>query len=587
MLRSPQALAARIRHLFRWAALVVLPTLAFLPGLTSPRTHFDDALYLNRADLRREGLNGLARLWSGTSAWNGEFLELFPLRDTVYWFIFQRWQMSEVPYHLVSAGLHVLATIVLFALLLKCVASPWAAWAGALLFAVHPIHIESVVWIAGLKDPLYSVLMFASLWMFCSYRESRRPMQYAAALVFLVLALWSKSMALATPLLMVAIERLVGTPTPWKLVIRRVAGPAAICALFLTQFVMIGRLNLISNGPHQGSWLAHWVLSAWAQVGYVRQAFYPASFRLIYCFEPVNSLVDLRLLAALGLLVVIAVALIVWRKQPLRIFCIAFYFACLSPVSNLIPFPAVMADRYLYAASAGACLLIALLLDARRAILKNTVLGLVVVALTATTAFRSAVWRHEEALWEEADEDPVCLTDPEFPAAEVHFLRYLAASEDATRLAALQRILQTRGPNGDSFGRRCFALLNGAQLFERNRQPALAEAWLKEALPGCRAHPLLWPTALTLTAHRNLAAASDAAQKWSRWEPTPVPSLFALLTRLELQDTPDARAGLLALVTEQAAAVCPTLSRWQLELHPSKRESVVAALNACVLALPQ
>jgi hypothetical protein len=385
---------------------------------------------------------------------------------------------------------------------------------------------------------------------------------------------------------MVAIERWVGVRSSWKATLQRLLAPVVICALFLGQFLEIGRLNHVRNLPHQGNWVAHTVLAVWAQVVYAKQALFPATFKLIYCFMPVDAWWDLRLLAGIAFFGVVALAVYFWRGAPLRLFCLAFYFACLLPVSNLVPFPAVMADRYLYAATVGTCLLIALLLDSTRGRFKNTVMGLTVVTLASTTALRSAIWQDGEALWQDGDEDPVCMEDPEFPAAQVHYLRYLGAKDDTTRILTLERMLASRGIKDDNFGFTCEGLLNGARLLETTGNHAQAQRWVQLATKACGAHPKMWSTMLTVTVHRNPSTAAVAAQRWSRIEPTPITNLFRVLTQLELRDEVPRRQELLELVLASPAELCPTLRAWFNEVGVNARDRFAEAVASCPHADP-
>jgi|GEM_PF-1440278 len=574
-----------IRRALLLFALAILPVLAFGPGLTSPLTHFDDPLYLERAEYSRPGLSGLDALWQGTRAWSGTFVEYFPLRDSVYWTIFQVFQLQPLPYHLASLFFHIATTFLVFAFVRKIEQPRWVSAGAALLFAVHPIHIESVVWVAGLKDPMYTCLLLGCLWLYCHYRQRPSAAIYALSLLLMVAALLVKSMALSAPLILVAIERCVGRTTPWKTIAARLAGPGLICVLFLGQFVALGRINDVRSTLHQDSAMAHVVLSAWAQVAYVRQVVFPSSFRLIYCFAPVESLADGRLLAAVALLVAVVAALWVWRRRPERQLALAFYFACLLPVSNLLPFSAVMADRYLYAASIGACLLIAQLLAAARERLRNTVLALVVLTFTATTALRSAVWQDEEMLWEEADEDPVCMQDPEFPAAFVHFLRYATAADDETRLSALTRLLDSRAAAGS--GLRCDAWLNGAQLLSARGDHARAGEWTQQATASCASHRLLPQTVMLVTLHRDLTVAEYAAAKWYRLDPRPESGLFRMLTQLESAgitgsaEDASRQAGILAVVKSAPHLTCPLLTKWAGEVGAALKAAVSESIDAC------
>lgn len=560
------------------AVLAALVSLA--PGLTSPLTHYDDPLYLDRIEVTKPGADGWGLLLRGDSAWSGEFVEFFPLRDSIYRLIFQQWHKAPLPYHLASLFFHLVATLLVFRFVEKLQQRLWVTAAATLLFAVHPIHIESVVWVAGLKDPLYTCFLLGSLIAYCEYRARQTPGRYALAVAMLVCGLWVKAMALSIPLLMLALERLAGPPSSWKTIFKRLAGPAVICALFLVQFVLLGRINHVRTTLHQGTWVGHIVLTAWAQVVYFRQTFFPASFRLIYCFAPVDSYADWRLLAAGGLAGAVVAAVVFWRRQPMRLLCLAIHFACLLPVSNLLPFSAVLADRYLYAASIGSCLLIALLLDGARPRLKNTVLALTVVGLASTTALRSSIWQDEESLWAEADEDPICLRDPEFPAADTHFLRYLAAKDINVRIAALKRLLTHTGPDNDSFGLRCEALLMGAPLLEELGDHDEAERWARLGWKHCRGHSAAPRAVLMVAMHHDLKAAIGAADRWYRMAPLPEMNLFRWLTRLEVADEPATREEIAKIVLT-TPDTCPILLQWYTEVGPALREAVAPGVQTC------
>lgn len=560
-------------------ALVLLPVLAFAPGLTSPLTHYDDPLYLDRPELTVPGFQGLAALWSGEAQLAKRFLEFFPLRDSVYWLLVQLWGKAPLPFHLASLALHVLATLLTFRFVLRLGQRRWVAAAVALLFAVHPIHIESVTWAAGLKDPLYTCFLLGSVLAWLRFREHQRPIDYAWFLALLVCGLWVKSMMLSTFLIVLALERLIGAPTEWKTIVRRLVAPGLICALFLAQFVGLARYVGVNTELHQGNLLAHVVLVGWAQVLYLRQLFFPASFRLIYCFAPVDSWLDARLFAGLGLVIAVVLAVRWWRQHALRLFCLAFYFACLLPVANLLPFPAVMADRYLYAASIGALLLVATLLEPVRARVRNLVLGATVIALLFTTALRTSIWQDEELLWEEADEDPLCMEDPDFPASDTHYLRFLSAHDDETRLAALKRVI-ARGRIGIIV--RCEALVNGAPLLEASGDHATAVEWMRLAIAECQAakpHQLS-RAVLLVSMHRDLPLAAEAAERWYRLTPSPSTNLFRLLTQLELQGPP-ASPELVPLVQSAPNETCGLLAEWSNEVNQTLRASVADALRAC------
>ncbi|MDP3154240.1 MAG: hypothetical protein Q8N23_16305 [Archangium sp.] len=542
------------------ALLVLACVVAFGPGMPGGLIRYDDSLYIfrNTELLGRPGWAGLAAVWDSSRAWNGQFVEFFPLRDTVYWLVFQRWETWGLPYHLASLAFHVVASVLALRLASALGLSRFAALVAALLFAAHPIHVESVVWASGLKDPMYTAFLFGSLLVFARLREHPRPWLLPLSMLLFIGALLVKSMALSLPLLLLAMERWVGPPTPWRLIAQRLSGFVVVSGLFLVQFVLIGKANAAVVEPHGGSWSAHLVLAAWAQVKYLKQALVPSTFRLIYCFEPPTGLTDARLWLAVLVLSGVGGLLWWWRKQPLLKFGVAWYFACLLPASNLVPFPAVMADRYLYAAVFGVCVVLALLVDRmserpRMIIVVGSVLG-----LTLTSAARSALWLDEENLWAETDEDPACLVDRSRPAVDAHLLRFRAATDRRVALQALERALITPGLAQSSH--LCEALQNGALLTVELGEPERGEAWARSASERCPSEAMSWSALAQTTLRRNPPLALDAAQRAWRLEPSVAAQTLVGVLQLEA-GAEDGERLLLDAVRQQGDEACPVLRR--------------------------
>lgn len=570
----------RPRSLLR-LGLVAVCVVGFAPGLTGPAIRLDDAFYTSENAAIQSGVDGLAILWSSERAWTAQTLEFFPLRDTVYWIAFQFSGLEPLGFHLASLLFHIATSLLVLELARRCGMSPWAAAAGAYLFAVHPIHVESVTWIAGLKDPMYTCFMVGSLLAWARSREANSARAFVAALLLMVAALLCKSMAFITPLLMLSMDRLVGQPTPWRLAFRRALGPFLIAGLFVAQFVAIGRANDLVTRPHGGSWVGHVVLALWSQVKYLQQAVVPTSFRLVYCFEPASSLLDGRAILALFLLSGLAVAAVVWRGSPQRVLCLCWYFACLLPASNIVPFPAVMADRYLYAASIGSCLLIAQLLESAIPRLRTMAVVAVTGILLLVTALRAATWKDEELLFAEADEDPACMVDPDFTAAQVHLMRFQSSKDPATQLAALERTITSKGWTSERFSQYCEALVPGSTLSLAAGKVQQARAWAVYAARACPHLPDSWNVLMAATVHVNLDAAAVAARRASQLHPSPRMRLLKLLTTLELGPDEKILAQVQPTLEESPQTACAALFAWAAGAPRSLLERLSASLRQC------
>jgi hypothetical protein len=158
------------------------------------------------------------------------------------------------PFHLMNLLLHVLSVVVVFVILMRLVRDPWGCAAGALLFGLHPVQVEPVAWVTGMKDVLCGLLSLLALWQYLIYAESARstierpggakrkraavrPTQvkwvhYGLGTVALVLAMLAKPAAVAVPLIVAVFEQRV-IKRPWRQWVLTVGAWVAITVPFI------------------------------------------------------------------------------------------------------------------------------------------------------------------------------------------------------------------------------------------------------------------------------------------------------------------------------------------------------------------
>ncbi len=559
----------------------------FVTSLGGPFTRWDDNYYVTEnVRIQKPGLSGFKGVWDSVDVWAARDLEFFPLRDSLYWATWQIFGENPLPFHVVNIVIHAAVAILVLELARRLGLSPKVSFWGALLFAVHPIHVESVTWIAALKDPLFTGLMVGSVICFLIYRRTLRPRDYALCLGFMIAALLSKSIALVTPLLFLAIDRLLeGRPT-WRLSITRVAAPAIISALFFVQFVMIGKLAGVIGAPHGGTWGQHYFLMGWALVRYVQQAFVPATFRIHYCFNPLESFGDARLLGILLFAFVLGISVIavVRRTQNQVGVLILWFFACLAPVANIIPFPAIMADRYLYAPSVAACLLLSWGMN-RLPIMKALLLPAVVALFSVVTLARGVIWENPGNLWAEAVEDDACLKD-DLVTASVMYLNHGGTAEDpAVALAAYQKGINHRRFTTLPKHLQALYLRKGIRIALMTGDSELARSWGIRAIEAAPFDPDAWANrALTVG---DPAVALDAANHAFRLEKSADTYWLRGAARLAVDDSEGVndfvtavdldRKGhckyfLLWLMEEQARPFVPRFQTLRVECEATQRD---------------
>jgi tetratricopeptide (TPR) repeat protein len=147
-----------------WPALLIVVAGLWAHG---PALHggwvWDDTLEVTQNPVLRDPA-GLARIWMGPVG-----SDYFPLKSTVLWFEWHLWGEAPAGYHAVSIALHLLGALLFWQLLAKL--GVRLAWAGGLLFAIHPLAVESVAWASELKNTLSLPLLLLSLILFLEFDQ--------------------------------------------------------------------------------------------------------------------------------------------------------------------------------------------------------------------------------------------------------------------------------------------------------------------------------------------------------------------------------------------------------------------------------
>jgi len=164
--------------------------LVYFPALTGGFV-YDDAHHITRPELR--SLAGLARIWTEPSA----TAQYYPVSHSLFWLQYRIWGNAVVGYHLVNLALHAGAAFLLWKLVRR-LELPGARWA-AVLFAFHPLCVESAAWISEQKNTLSTVFYLGAALLYLRFEERRGWAAYATALLLFMLALLSKSVTATLP----------------------------------------------------------------------------------------------------------------------------------------------------------------------------------------------------------------------------------------------------------------------------------------------------------------------------------------------------------------------------------------------------
>jgi tetratricopeptide (TPR) repeat protein len=323
------------------------------------------------------------------------------------------WGLEPAGFVATNLALHAANGVLFFGLLVRLGLSPAAAGFGAGIFLVHPVQVESVVWISERKNLLAMFFSLAGVRAYLSFRSRegmRRWVPYMGSLAAISAALLSKAAAVVVPPLLLLLD--VGhVPTERRRGALLDKVPFAFAATGLALATVASQREMIEEGRSAFAMdgLTTFFTMTPIVVRYLAMLAWPAALSALYTPE-IRTAPDPTFVASAILLLVLAgLGVWIWFRARRLFAPYAFFFVALVPVLQLVPLPTLVNDRYLYFPMLGACALAGIAIEAalarpRLGRVVSAAGAAVVFALGATSFARTDVWRDDLTLWTDVAE---------------------------------------------------------------------------------------------------------------------------------------------------------------------------------------
>jgi len=350
--------------------LLILATLAvYWPVKEYGFSSYDDSHYIVENPHIQHGITLDGIRWAFSNGITTSIMPdlWIPVTYLSHMATIQFFGMNPAAHHLVNLGFHLLNTLLLFFLLLQMTRAKWQSAFVAILFAVHPLHVESVVWIVERKDVLSTFFWFLSLWAYIRYCQRPTLQMYLLVCLTFILGLWSKTILVTLPFLFLLLDYwplgrlpLDNMGTVWKRVREKLPLMALSVAFTAIPIISLPRqgMNVISAGQY--SLLTRLGNALASYVSYLRKMFWPSDLAVFYP-HPGYSLPAWQIGGSFLLLVCVSILVLRARKkQPYLAVGWFWYLGTLLPAMGLVPTGAhLMADRYTYVPLIGIFIMIA------------------------------------------------------------------------------------------------------------------------------------------------------------------------------------------------------------------------------------
>lgn len=329
---------------------VAVTWVTFLPSLKGGFVSWDDEGYLmdNLAVIGNFSMDGWNYIFTHFNMAN-----YHPITLMVYNFLYNAYKFDPAPYHTFNLIFHLINTGLVFYFITKLSRSRYlVAFVVALLFGIHPLHVESVAWISEAKDVLYTFFFLLSLLAYVKYNNQKENLKYYVfSLLLFVLACLSKGMAVSMSVILILIDYLNNKKITKQLILEKI--PFFILSIFFgvlaikAQQAADGLFDLSMYGMGQKM-----LFPFYAVFFYIYKMVLPFNLAILYPYP--TTLTFEYILAPIILFAISIAAYLTKSKTPKVIFGLLFFGACVAPIIQILPVGASIAsDRYFYVASIG------------------------------------------------------------------------------------------------------------------------------------------------------------------------------------------------------------------------------------------
>ena len=319
--------------------LVAVTWLVFGQTLRHGFINYDDPVYVYENAVVRSGLTSHGTGWAFTHSHGGNW---HPLTSISHMLDCQFYGLKAGGHHFTNVFLHTMAVLLLFLLLWQMTGALWRSAFVAAVFAIHPLHVESVAWVAERKDVLSGVFFMLTLMAYVRYARGPSLGRYATMLVLFACGLMAKPMLVTIPFILLLLDYwplgrfaqsspMKAKAVRWRLILEKVPLLAlSIASCIATLIVQREALNSFDQLP-----LALRINNALVScLTYIWQLIWPVNLTVYY---PHHHLPFWEIALAVMLLITITVVAAAWpRKYPYFITGWLWYLVMLAPVIGVI-----------------------------------------------------------------------------------------------------------------------------------------------------------------------------------------------------------------------------------------------------------
>lgn len=409
-----QPLSNKTKHQKKWwetvfpnlLLIVILTTVSYWPTFKNGWTNWDDNGYVLDNELVKQ---------TNRSNWTEHFKQssvmgnYHPIAMLSLGVDYANFGNHAPSFHRTSFFLHLFNTLLLFFILQQLFNSTAWSTLGALLFSIHPMHVESVAWISERKDVLYVFFYFLAILAFIQYNKlsSVKWIWYAITLLLFIMSNLSKAQAVTLPVVLFLMDYWVGKKNLLKNVLDKLP--------FIVLSVFFGLLAIKAQRESEAinfipiyTWMDRILFATYALFSYIYKFIFPIQLAAFhpYPLKTADNYPVLYYLAPVALILITIIVGYTFFRSRLVHFGVGVFLVNVILILQLLPVGnAIFAERYTYLAYIGLIILIIGALRYLKDVKKINVQQLfifsagIVLFFSYQTYSRVLIWNNSESLW--------------------------------------------------------------------------------------------------------------------------------------------------------------------------------------------
>jgi len=328
------------------AIVVVASAISFFPTIHADFTNWDDNVYVTDNPLIKNfSLGNLANIF--LTFHRGLYK---PLVLVSFALDYKFFGLNPIAFHTVNLIFHLInCCLVMWLAMLLTRGKTEIAFFVALFFGIHPMHVESVAWVAERKDLLYTMGFLGAMIAYVKYRDTGSLRMYVGSALLLVLSLMVKPQGFMLPAALLLVDYYQRRQWDKKAFIDKIPHAAVALFFFVLALFSMTKNNVFFNRPFTR--LDNACVAFYGILCYIKRFFLPTGLSAVYPYpQKINGHLPLMFMVApLLALAIIGAALWLLRKNRTAVFGILFFLATLAPGLQFMPIaPSVAFDHYSY-----------------------------------------------------------------------------------------------------------------------------------------------------------------------------------------------------------------------------------------------